>query len=49
MRVWLEEAQGALAKASGIDTLGLKVLESERSWKLGHWSRRTALNSAEIA
>ena len=30
MRVWLEEAQGALAKASGIDTLGLKVLESEK-------------------
>ena len=48
MRVWLEEAQGALAKASGIDTLGLKVLGA-RSWKLGLWSKRTALNSAEIA
>ena len=30
MRVWLEEAQGALTEASGIDILGLKVLESEK-------------------
>jgi hypothetical protein len=30
MRVWLEEAQGALAKASGIDILGLKLLSSEK-------------------